>query len=136
MSLELSNLLEVPTLSKRFLMWDAAWTDISNRLIIGHGSNKTGLTILDNSYLMSIYRYGVIGLFLELSLYALIIRNCIRDNSSDWVAGLTLIFLSAFLVAGTTATVFYELKLPYIFMLLAGALSARPLGGGGLECVD
>lgn len=62
--------MEIKNLNARFNLWERAYkNEILPHFIIGQGSAKSMITIIDNSFLMSLYRYGILGLLLEFAIY-------------------------------------------------------------------
>ena len=89
---------------------------------------KSEITITDNSYLMSLYRYGILGLSIELLILGFFLtltaKKCFSGYSFS-VYVLPLIFTAANLFSSFFANNMYELKLPYIQFLLIGYFSSN-----------
>lgn len=112
------TLEDFPTLFKRYLMWNQYMPLILDRLYIGYGGAKDILRIIDNSFLMTVLRYGLIGLFLEISIYVSMLLLCFRISN-----GLTFaIFILCYLVSGITTSFMYELRAPYLLFYVFGVI--------------
>ncbi|MCG5534297.1 O-antigen ligase family protein, partial [Halorhodospira sp. 9621] len=120
--LQVRNPAEVPALDARIAHWQTTWPIINDRLVFGHGSARAGTDIFDNTYLMTLYRYGLIGLALECLIFISMLGIAISRFHSHPGAPLALAFLLALLLNGITSTPMHELKTPYIFAFLAGWL--------------
>jgi len=106
------------SMSKRIVYWDSVISLINQRPFFGYGFSKSILEYTDNTYLMTLVRYGYFGLFLELSIYIYLFKS-ISSLSGFYKSALYAIF-SGYILSGFTVNVFYELKLPYFFFLLFG----------------
>ena len=107
-----------PTLLKRFLMWEAKLPLIHERIIFGYGGAKEVLRIIDNSYLMTLLRYGVVGLSLEILLYLTMIRISFKSDHRL----LFILYILGHLISGVTTSFLYELKTPYLLFYLFGLI--------------
>lgn len=79
---------------------------------------------MDNSFLMSIYRYGIIGLFLEFMIYLSFLYLCFKRVRSNNFYALPIAFMCVYLITGIPANNFYELKTPYILAFMIGWFSS------------
>lgn len=118
------NLNQVDAYQGRTNHWSQSWDEINERLAFGHGSNKTGIGVLDNTYLMSLYRYGIVGLFLEILIYFSFLWLCVKQLRFNLFYSLPLAFLLAYLISGIATSPFYELKTPYLLAFLMGWFSS------------
>lgn len=118
------NPADVPALAVRITHWQSTWPTITDRFIFGHGSGRGGISIFDNTYLMTLYRYGAVGLALEVLIYIGIFLRATSLFNYHAGAPLVLAFLVALLLNGITSTPMYELKTPYILVFLVGWLCA------------
>ncbi len=111
-----------PSLVKRLYVWREVLSEVEKEFWFGHGPAKAELRFTDNSYLMTLFRYGALGLLLEITLYISflggMIYRLIATGSKLMLIPLSL--LSAYLVAAITTNVFYELRAPYLLFLLVG----------------
>lgn len=100
------------------------WKDAIEKFSwFGSGSRKTMMHIYDNSYFTSIIRYGYIGMTIELIFYIfLFYKSFISKRINRSI--LTVFFLS-YLIAGISSSVFYNLRLPYMFVFTLVLLSSR-----------
>jgi O-antigen ligase len=116
----------IEELSSRVNTWNNALPEIFDRFIIGHGSMKSGITILDNSYLMTLYRYGIVGLILELLLYLfafIYLFNMFlksKKYKEFYIYLLPLLLLLGYVISCIPANSFYELRLPYLLFFVLG----------------
>jgi len=111
-----------PSLVQRFYVWGEVLSEVEKEFWFGHGPAKAVLRYTDNSYLMTLFRYGALGLLLEITLYISflggMIYRLIATGSKLMLIPLSL--LSAFLIAAITTNVFYELRVPYLVFLIFG----------------
>ncbi|MEX1183852.1 MAG: O-antigen ligase family protein [Gemmatimonadota bacterium] len=114
-------LTEVASFQMRLGVWADVWAEVQERPFFGYGPNKSGVTITDNTYLMTLYRYGMTGLLLEFGVYFGFLAMCVKRLKHEVVMVTPITYLACFLAAGTTSSVFYELKTPYLLTLLLGA---------------
>jgi hypothetical protein len=105
------------TFDKRIVNLQEIYNYAANSIWFGHGSNKSVYATVDNTYIMTIYRYGLIGLALELVFYIVSFAWIIR-RSDDKIFN-TLI-LASFFVAGLVSAVSYELRASLVFFYLIG----------------
>ena len=124
--IESGELSEFSSLSKRFNVWANAFQLIEEKPLTGYGANKSGLRYTDNTYVMTLYRYGILGLLLESSIYLGLIffflKSCFVHKKNVLLSAFCLSMIAAYLVSGLTANSFYELKLPYVFFAVVGML--------------
>lgn len=129
------DLLLVPAFDARFISWEIKLTEIDltgYAFLFGHGSAKTGITIWDNTYLTTLYRYGVLGLFIELVFYISLLAACLKRLRHNRLVSILIVFLIAYLISGVVANPFYELKTPYLLAFLTGWLSQVPRSSGNV----
>jgi len=118
------DLTQVAAFEARVNMWQRAWGHINERFLFGHGSSKAGIRVIDNTYLMSLYRYGLIGLLLELMIYFSFLILAIKKAFKNNMYLLPIAFVLAYFISGITSSPFYELKTPYILTFLMGWFTA------------
>jgi len=121
---------EIKNLNVRFNLWERVYkNEILPYFIFGQGSAKSMITITDNSFLMSLYRYGILGLLLEFSIYiSLFLRyiKYIKEEDSE-IYLIPIILLFAYLISCIPANSFYELKLPYFLFFIFGFFNNKVL---------
>lgn len=114
----------IRNLNARISLWkEVYFNEVLMRPIIGHGSAKSMITILDSSYMMTLYRYGLLGLSLEILLYISLMIKYIKymlHNEDGEVYLIPIVLLLAYLISCFTGSSFYELKLPYFLFLILG----------------
>jgi len=111
------------SLNKRFDVWQYALTLINEKPLTGYGANKSGLRYTDNTYVMTIYRYGLIGLMFEISVYISLMYLFLKrflNKENILLSAFSISIIVAYLISGFTANSFYELKLPYVFFTVIG----------------
>jgi O-antigen ligase len=114
------------TLAKRLTHWSESSDTILERVYFGHGGSKAVLRILDNSYLMTTLRYGLVGLILELTIYATSLFLIFRKfGNLKWFY---VAFIIAHLISGITTSFAYELRVPYILYFVLGVVSMGVIG--------
>lgn len=111
---------QVAAFDARLHMWERAWVQINESLMFGHGSRKAGIRVIDNTYLMTLYRYGIVGLFLEIMIYFSFLIIAVKKVAKNNLYLLPIAFIVAYFVTGFTSSPFYELKTPYILSFLIG----------------
>ncbi len=117
------QVIEIKNLNARFNLWKIIYkNEILSHPIIGQGSAKSVITIADNSFLMSLYRYGIIVLLLEFAIYISLFLKYIRyikeEDSEIYLIPIILLF--GYLISCITSSGFYELKLPYFLFFIFG----------------
>ncbi len=119
-ALSARDLSEVHAFSVREQHWSDVWETSKENSIFGAGSSKSGIRVTDNSILMTFYRYGLIGVCIELLLFGVIVYNALVRGIRHPAAPILLGFVGAFFVSGITSSPMYELKTPYLLMFLVG----------------
>ncbi len=105
------------TFQMRQKTWAHALILISDNPIFGYGVSKDLLRYTDNQYLLTLFRYGFIGLMLEICfLSSLLYRSYIQNNM------LIFLFVIGLFISGYTANSIYEIKIIPILGILAGEL--------------
>lgn len=122
--------IEIKNLNARFNWWKIIYkNEILSHPIIGQGSAKSMITIADNSFLMSLYRYGIMGLLLEFAVYISLFLKYIKyikeEDSEIYLIPIILLF--AYLLSCIPANSFYELKLPYFLFFIFGFFNNKVL---------
>ena len=115
------DLEDYPTLLKRFLMWEKYFPLIQERIFIGYGGAKDTLRIIDNSFLMTLLRYGLVGLVLETILYVTMLFLSFRTPHSK----LFSVFILGHLISGITTSFMYELRTPYLVFYIFGIIWSK-----------
>lgn len=118
------DLTEVEAFNTRLSIWESHWEVIEENLVFGHGSGKAGIRILDNNYLMTIYRYGIVGLILESMIYLSFLIVCFKNVRNYPVYSLPICFIAVYFISGVSSSPFYELKTPYVLAFLIGWFSS------------
>ena len=121
---------EIKNLNTRINLWKIIYkNEILSHPIIGQGSAKSMITIADNSFLMSLYRYGIMGLLLEFAVYISLFLKYIKyikeEDSEIYLIPIILLF--GYLISCIPANSFYELKLPYFLFFIFGFFNNRVL---------
>jgi len=121
---------EIKNLNARFNLWKRVYkNEILSHFIIGQGSAKSMITIMDNSFLMSLYRYGIMGLLLEFAVYISLFLKYIKyikeEDSEIYLIPIILLF--GYLISCIPANSFYELKLPYFLFFIFGFFNNKVL---------
>ena len=125
------DLEALPTIAVRQQIWGEAAPTIRERIVFGHGPSKSGIRLLDNSYLMSVYRYGIVGLLIELGIYfSLLVRYVLllRGSATGVRSPIHLypiVLLLQMMVSMIPANTFYELKSPYLLFFIFGFFDSR-----------
>jgi O-antigen ligase len=112
------------SLSKRFDHWAYVFSAIQENSFIGHGPARDLIKYTDNTYLMSLFRWGLVGFIIEVLVYLVVIFYLFKNAmkfSVDAIISLSL--LSAYFIAGFTSNVFYELKVPFLLFFIIGYAS-------------
>jgi O-antigen ligase len=112
----------------RMAIWQENLEDLPKSPVFGWGPAKsTQETITDNGYVLSLRRYGLVGLALFLLLYWQVLRFCRKllrlypYQSAMWATALSVISVTlAYLVANMSVEAFYQLQLMSFFWLMAG----------------
>lgn len=112
------TLEDFPTLLKRFLMWEQYMPLLLDRVYLGYGGAKDVLRIIDNSYLMTVLRYGLVGILLESIIYIIMLLSCFKVRHGTVLAT----FIMCYLVSGITTSFMYELRAPYILFYVFGVI--------------
>ena len=100
---------EIKNLNARFNLWEIIYkNEILYHTIIGQVLAKSMITIADNSFLMSLYRYGLFGMILEMAVllalfYSFFIK--IRYSKKFYIP---LFLIVGQLIASITTNVMYE----------------------------
>ncbi len=129
--IENGDLSSFSSLSKRFDVWSYVFELINEKPLTGYGSSKSGVRYTDNSYVMTLYRYGIIGLLLEISVYLSLIFLFLKrfvNKENVLLSSFAISLIVAYLISGITANSFYELKLPYVFFTFIGCLVCNSSG--------
>ncbi len=122
------DLSTIPSFKRRLELWSYVLIEIEKFPLTGHGSNKLGLKYTDNSYLMTMYRYGIVGLLFEFSIYTSIIVKSFSSIKYDrFSSSFSIALLSAYLISCIPANSFYELRLPYVMFFVLGVLNSNIL---------
>lgn len=124
------QITEIKSFNARYNWWKEVYkNEILPHFIIGQGSAKSMITITDNSFLMSLYRYGIIGLLLEFAIYISLFLKYIKyikeEDSEIYLIPIILLF--AYLISCIPANSFYELKLPYFLFFIFGFFNNKVL---------
>lgn len=108
----------------RLELWKRVWTDhVVQNVFMGSGPAKSVVRYTDNSYLMTLFRYGILGLLVELTLYFYLLRKLLAAshyNKAALTVGIPIML--AYFFSGLTSVPFYETTVPYVLFLLLGAL--------------
>jgi O-antigen ligase len=115
-----ADLSEVQSFSRRLDLWGRALDEIYKSPLIGHGTSKINFQVMDSNYLMTVYRFGIIGFIIEMLFYITSIYVFYKRNRFNKIYAIPLSFIIAFMAAGITTATFYELKAPYILSFFIG----------------
>lgn len=107
------SLLEIPSFAHRWEVWQRVVKIAYNKPVFGHGSAKAIVRYVDNQYLLTFFRWGFVGLFLEISILIVVLRMSWRIRNKG-----VFIFICGLFLAGLTSNVLVELKIMYILPLL------------------
>jgi O-antigen ligase len=141
--------------SYRWKLWPIAWTEISKspeRLLFGYGGQSTqgmdlskyfeheqggtavkiGFTSWDNHYAADLIEYGVVGLALEIILYALILRHLFKrwlrakGNVKGVLGGLIAVCVIFFFAKSNVYIFSAQLNFVFWTVVVVGCLAFRP----------
>lgn len=114
----------VPALEKRQWAWRDLPAKIDGAWLVGRGPDSENISPgnYDNSFIVTIHRYGVVGLFIELGI---MVSVCVTLLATYWRTGeewcmVGVIMVVACTTAGLTSSVMYELKSPYLLFTWLG----------------
>lgn len=110
----------IPALDVRFEEFYDRMKVISEKPIVGHGLNRGVEPFFHNSFQRTAYRYGVLGLLIELLIYLLALPVLFRIARRQRMAAVAAAFILAYLPAGSVSLVWYELRVPYLLSALLG----------------
>ena len=110
------------SLQQRFEVWRYILSHYTRFPFTGYGSGKDIISYTDNTYIMSFFRYGILGLMLEVSLYVSLLIHFKKKlkKTKEKLFIFVLSFILSYLIAGLVSNVFYELRTPYVAFLLFG----------------
>lgn len=120
---EINHSLETfSSLQKRQETWKYILSTYRQFPLTGYGSGKNILSYTDNTYLMSFFRYGILGLLMEFTIYFLLLLRFKRKLklTGNFIFLFMISFIICYLIAGSVENVFYELRTPYVAFLLFG----------------
>lgn len=123
--LDIQNTSE--SLNERFEIWDRNNKDLKDSIIFGNGPNKSEVRVFDNNYLFILYRNGMVGLVIFVTL--LLIEffksqiNIIRKkNINESIVYSNIILMIS--VSLYSTSLFFNLQTGLLLMIIIGWYSA------------
>lgn len=118
---EKQDIERIPALESRVSEFYRRTEVILESPFFGHGLNRATEPFFHSSYQLTMYRYGILGLFFELCLYLTASTLFLRGKDDHPFRLITAAFLLAYIPAGFVSLVWYELRTPYLLAALVGA---------------
>ncbi|MBN1890298.1 MAG: O-antigen ligase family protein [Thermoflexales bacterium] len=112
----------------RVSIWQENLENFSQSPILGWGPAKSSqATVTDNGYVLTLRRYGLLGMACYLLLYWQVLRFCWKllhaypYRSPQWTMALSILSVTAaYLASNVFIETFYELQLMSLFWLMVG----------------
>ena len=104
----------------RWTVWSYALNNyIYENFIFGVGGGKSIMRFLDSQYLLSLFRYGIFGVLIELSFIAFLASRLLGNRLTRYPF---FLFFSCLAVGSITSIPLYETQLVFLIPLFYGIL--------------
>ena len=117
LSLDYDAFLSIHSFAKRSVNLIYVKELIENSPVFGHGAGKSIIKVIDSNYYMTIFRYGYVGLILELVFILSVFIKIITNKNIPLSFCIAVV---CFLLSFITLATLYELRCTYIFFFICG----------------
>ncbi|WP_318476253.1 O-antigen ligase family protein [Photobacterium leiognathi] len=128
-----NGLSEQSSFSGRLIMWNYYYELISNNILFGYGPSKDYFkySVADNNYIFIVFKYGLIGLVLQLSIFISLIFYLIRKVIHGYrtVEPLALFLGALILLSSMTSEMIDSMRItPFFFMITGLSIGMNKYG--------
>lgn len=120
-TLDIESVSNIHSFAKRAINIVKVKELVSEQPYFGYGAGKNVIKVIDSSYYMTLFRYGWIGLVLEVTIiFSVAISLLLKFSKYSVMAASVLL---CYYISGYTIATLYELRFSYLFFFMLGSFA-------------